>query len=320
MISFTRAMSHFSLGFAHRLHLVICNSLGLWLRSEKNNGTPSLNPTRTIQANANALGNDDSIGSLSLDSDSYIHSWTLNDEFDPSMVNMENDNAQNETVDDDSTDEDDYTEANSENNWTVDIEKELDSCSCEKEKQMIGSVLEKCRSLVKLIKESSILIAYINVLKKEFNICRSLQLDCKSRWNSTYRLIETLMIYKRIISKLMSDKHELNLNDKQKRLLTSIEFDKTDWIIIESLENLLRPFSEAIKLVSGSNYSTIGVGLFTIVHIRDFLEDTRSSGLNHSKFMLRLKQFLLTNMEKYFNKDSQQFVLIKVIQFWLSNL
>jgi hypothetical protein len=61
----------------------------------------------------------------------------------------------------------------------------------------IGNVMRKCRSMVKLINKSSILMNYVLGLKQQFNIHRSLKLDCKSRWNSSYHLIEAMLLYKK---------------------------------------------------------------------------------------------------------------------------
>jgi hypothetical protein len=177
--------------------------------------------------------------------------------------------------------------------------------------------MKKCRSLAKLVNKSSILKAHVNKLKLDFNIQRSLQLDCKSRWNSTYRLIKTILIYKRIISKLNKEKHDIGLNYKQTNKLSSIEFDKSDWNMIESIESALEPFVQATQMISGSQYSTIGLSFFAIVQIREFLEDAKSAASNRSSILPRLKQLLLYHMDKYFEKDDNQWQLIKVRTFSL---
>jgi hypothetical protein len=71
------------------------------------------------------------------------------------------------------------------NNWSIDVIEELDVYAGEMIQQDIGVLMKKCRSIVKLMNKSSILMNYVVDLKKQFNIGLSIQLDCKSRWSST---------------------------------------------------------------------------------------------------------------------------------------
>ena len=83
-------------------------------------------------------------------------------------------------------------------NWSINVIEYLDSSTNDSLQQRVGDVIRKCRSIVKLINKSSILTNYVLILKKQFNIHHSLQLDCKSRWNSSYHLIEAMLMYKMI--------------------------------------------------------------------------------------------------------------------------
>ena len=51
---------------------------------------------------------------------------------------------------------------------------------------VIANALDKCRRLVKLINKSSILSGFIQRLKIENKVNRSLTIDYKSQWSSTY--------------------------------------------------------------------------------------------------------------------------------------
>ena len=94
-------------------------------------------------------------------------------------------------------------------NWSINVIEYLDSSTDDSLQQRVGDVIRKCRSILKLVNKSSILVNYVLILKKQFNIHRSLQLDCKSCWNSSYHLIEAMLMYKRIINKINSEKHEI---------------------------------------------------------------------------------------------------------------
>ena len=115
-------------------------------------------------------------------------------------------------------------------------------------------MMKKCRSFVKLVNKSSTLKSYVNSVRSEFNVRRTLQLDCKSRWNSTHLLLETMLPYRKLIKRL----------------------ENADWLLIESIERVLQPFVEATKLVSGRKYCTIGISFFSISQLREGYAPTAS--------------------------------------------
>ena len=155
-------------------------------------------------------------------------------------------------------------------NWSINVIEYLDSPTNDSLQQRVGDEIRKCRSIVKLINRSSILMNYVLILKKQFNIHRSHQLDCKSRWNSSYHLIEAMLTYKMIINKINSEKHEIGLNKKQATKLSSIELNQDDWKMLEATEFVLRPIVYAMQIISGSKYPTLGISYFAIVQIREF--------------------------------------------------
>jgi len=124
-----------------------------------------------------------------------------------------------------------------------------------------------------------------------------------------------MLLYRKLINKLHSEKHDIKLNNKQTKKLPSIELDKADWMLIEAIARVLQPFVQATKLISGRKHCTIGVSFFSLVQIREFLEDGKSSTSNDSRIPSRLKQLLLFYMEQYFEKDRHQWHLIKVMRF-----
>ena len=158
---------------------------------------------------------------------------------------------------------------------------------------------------------------YVLILKKQFNMHRSPQLDCKNRWNSSYHLIEAMLIYKRIINKINSEKHEIGLNKKQTTKPPSIELDQDDWKILEATEFVLRPIVYATQIISGSKYPTVGISYFAIVQIREFRQDVKDFSVNDSKILHYLKSLLLKQIRKYFIDDGAQLEVMKVRFFFL---
>ena len=217
--------------------------------------------------------------------------------------------------------ESDYLSTDVVDNWSLDVEEEEESdpLAFWLEKEHIGTLMRKCRSFVKLVNKSSILMNYVNNLKQEFNLRISLQLDCKSRWNSSHRLISTILTYKKIINRIISEKHEIGINSKQSKKLSSNELDQSDWKMLELIEFVLHPFVHATKLISGSQYPTIGISYFAVIQIREFLEDSHDNHSHDSKALHPLKKSLTKQIDKYFIDNEEQWELMKVGIFYSSS-
>ena len=68
--------------------------------------------------------------------------------------------------------------------------------------------------------------------------------------------------------------------------------------MLELIEFVLHPFVHATKLISGSQYPTIGISYFAVIQIREFLEDSQD---NHSHDWKALQPF-----EEVVNKTDRQ--------------
>jgi len=306
----------------------VCNGLGLWIRKKKITSssssssssnaltTSNLDPndidsdeedyTDDIQVNSRPSSVDNPSNSVEvLDESLETSNDLLNDKIDPNViinknfVHEETNNFLNDVTD----------------NWSIDVIEELDLATGEFVQEDIGILMKKCRSMVKLINKSCILMTYVMNLKKQLNINLSIQLDCKSRWSSTHHLVEVMLIYRKIINKINSEKYDIGLNKKQTTKLTSIELDQFDWNMLEVMDYILKPFVRAINLISGSHYPTIGIAYFAIIQIRDFLEDTTDAGDNDINLVIQLKQLLLKQIEKYFIEKIEQWEIMKVRLF-----
>jgi hypothetical protein len=311
------------IGIAHRLHLTVCNSLGLWLKKPKLSSSSSRLTTSISESDSDSdrseeydLGDDDRSSPSSRSNqyserhrDASARSPEIDDE---TMAVDHADDDQSTTGENTSDNELEDSNDDLVDNWSRDVLVDFDPSTCSEEQASIGTMMKKCRSFVKMLNKSSILKSYVNELRAEFDVKRTLQLDCKSRWNSSHRLLTTMLLYRKLINKLHSEKHEIKLNHKQTKKLSSIELDKGDWMLIESIERVLQPIAQATELISGRKYCTIGVSFFSLVQIREFLEDVKSSSSNDSRISSRLKQLLLFYMEQYFEKDMDQWHLIKV--------
>ena len=65
-----------------------------------------------------------------------------------------------------------------------------------------------------------------------------------------------MLMYKSIINKINSQKHEIGLNKKETTKLSSIELDQDDWKMSEATKFVLRPVVYATQIINGSKCPT----------------------------------------------------------------
>jgi hypothetical protein len=76
------------------------------------------------------------------------------------------------------------------------------------------------RQLVDMIKDSSILSSFLKKIKDEYNhhnddkVKRLLILDVRTRWNSTYKMLETFNMNRIIINELFQNKANIDITKK----------------------------------------------------------------------------------------------------------
>lgn len=85
------------------------------------------------------------------------------------------------------------------------------------------------------------------------------------------------------------------------------ELNGEEWMALESVEEILKSFFQATKMISGKKYCTIGIAFFALVNLKEYLEDrTKSQNVNV------LKKLLLSQLDHYFQKNSDQVNFLKV--------
>ena len=72
---------------------------------------------------------------------------------------------------------------------------------------------------------------------------------------------------------LYQNKGKLPITTKQKEKLTTLEISSDDWTLINNLLDVLELLFEATNLLSDTQYSTIGLSLFAIKSIKEYLEN-----------------------------------------------
>ena len=112
------------------------------------------------------------------------------------------DNQNHSSVDDDNNEEvdDEYMMEFIYDVWSINYDVQVNPTE---QQLLITSLLKKCRALASIIKRSSIISDYFRKEQKLAKSDKSVRIDCKSRWNSTYVLIDSLVTLKSSIIKFL---------------------------------------------------------------------------------------------------------------------
>jgi len=190
-------------------------------------------------------------------------------------------------------------------NWSTHVETNVDATE---EIELIMKLLKKCRTLATATKKSSIISNFMRSHRLLYKINKTINIDCRSRWNSTFVLIDSVDRLKPILMKLFADKKTLKLRKEQFEKLAAIELNHDDWEFLSSLHLVLKPFFLGTVMMSGKNYPSIGLAYHAIQKLKHFCANN-SEDNEHVK---ELKKLLLTKIYKYFYHDMEQFEYFQV--------
>ena len=133
---------------------------------------------------------------------------------------------------------------------------------------VVEGAIQKIRGVVKYVRSSPKRLDMFKLCVEEANLTygSSLQLDCPTRWNSTYLMLQTAIKYQKAFDKL---------EDKDKRFLKEFGSDvptERDWTNAKILARFLKTFYEVTCKFSGSSYSTSSVYFPEIIRILKEIE------------------------------------------------
>ena len=75
--------------------------------------------------------------------------------------------------------------------------------------------------------------------------------QCETRWSSAFAMLERVVEQQQPLCAV--------LLDSQDRVVRSLLPDGAEWIVIEELLAILKPFAIATTVLSGSSYATISI-------------------------------------------------------------
>lgn len=208
---------------------------------------------------------------------------------------------------------DDDEEEEFEDNFTSGVDVTEKSLDVDEDKVM--NAITVCRKIVHTIKKSSILSSFIEKKRTIFNhrtrrtrkIKRKLSSDVRTRWNSTYLMLNTVKLYRDILSDMFKSKTTIHLTSAQRKKVTRLELTSDMWDILSSILDVLRPFYSATKVLSGTRYPTMGATLYIVRTLEQYLETQESDQLLNN-----LKMKILKSFRDYIFHDQDQWNALKV--------
>ncbi|CAF3826359.1 unnamed protein product [Rotaria sp. Silwood1] len=293
---------------AHRLHLTIINAFGFWIAKKEDTEQNILMEEQDLNYEPNDQVEEMTIGERFANEDE-IDEMNMDITNDLELNNHESMGASE--LNDEAELLSDIIEEEIMDNWTADVvESKSDNVY---DQDMIISLVKKCRGLVKIIKRSTIITLFFDNERKKLKIKRNLCYDVKSRWNSTYCMIDSFLVLRELIEKLFNFKHHLHIKLEELRKLTDFELTSDNWNLLSTLHSILKPFFHATKALSGRQYPSIGIGFYLLVRLKMFLQQHERK---ENLMVKRLKHLLLEKFMYYFESDDDQLQLLKLHSYF----
>jgi hypothetical protein len=155
---------------------------------------------------------------------------------------------------------DDSSESDDENVVALDVQK-------------IGVLMAKCRKLINTIRKSRILNdALLNLARDSVSI--ELVPDMKIRWNSTYQMIQRVLLYQHVLAAFYDGLDTLDgVTLKQRKKLVNVKLTSLDWNTLLAIRRVLEQFNDATEIFSGKSYPTLSLGYPVIYSLYKYLND-----------------------------------------------
>ena len=158
--------------------------------------------------------------------------------------------------------------------------------------------MNKCRGLITSIRKSRLLYEEVLRIARAASVEDGLILDMKIRWNSTFKMIHRLLIYRKLIGLFCDTLDSLEeINNKQKQTLIKLKLSGVEWNIMQVLHHVLERFYVATKVFSGHIYPTLSLAYAVIYSLSHYL-NSRSMNSAHATENI-IKEMLLEAFNKY---------------------
>ncbi|GKB24622.1 zinc finger BED domain-containing protein RICESLEEPER 2-like protein [Tanacetum coccineum] len=150
----------------------------------------------------------------------------------------------------------------------------------------IKSVIKKVRESISFINASEARSKTFNDLAQQMKLPNNkLNLDCKTRWNSTYEMLIGAYKFKEVFPKYEE---------------RDPDFDscplKDDWVRVEQIREILEVFNNVTHIISGSDYLTSNLFLCELYKVKQVLDGKK---YDESEFIRKMVEKMKEKLDKY---------------------
>jgi hypothetical protein len=189
-----------------------------------------------------------------------------------------NDRKNEATVSDHSSDTDNGNESNEDEQFDKEKDSSVSSSTEDEhdnakfppllQTQDISAFMGKCRTIGSTIRKSSILSERIHTLGGDSSIKAGLVIDMRVRWNSSYKMLQRILLYQSILEKLYDELDSLpGVTVAQRKKLFDSRITGNDWHLVQALRRVLERFDEATEVLCGRKYPTLSLAYAIIISL-----------------------------------------------------
>ncbi|CAF1462295.1 unnamed protein product [Adineta ricciae] len=270
---------------AHALNLTIHKGLHLW--AKKNS---------TLQQNSSSQNENEPVDSNDDASDDDVLNEPDEEPNESNCNSDEEDEAEEFDQDDDSS------------SSSTDAEDDESDSSSATLMNGITNLMERCRSIVVTIRKSSILHEFIQTLADESSIKAGLIIDMRVRWNSTFKMLQRIILYQSILNKLYEQLDSLaGVTGLQRKKLLNAKLTGNDWTLAQVLRRVLERFDDATRVLSGQRYPTLSFSYAITFSLLHYLNSQSVDNLEN-----QVKALLLNSYNQYMIRDGKEMAVIRV--------
>ena len=157
----------------------------------------------------------------------------------------------------------------------------------------ISKTIAASKKLVNHFRKSVIATNELHVRQNQLNILENnLIIDCPTRWNSTFDMFERLQEQRMAVYAVLHDKNTTKGSDAR-----VLDLHENQWLIMDAMVTVLRPFYMATRLMCSEEYPTAG-GVFPILYslVENHLQETDTDPVAIASF----KKFVKTDLKARF--------------------
>lgn len=165
----------------------------------------------------------------------------------------------------------------------------------------VEALISNLRNTVKYFKKSPSRLHNFLVVCNEYDVevKKGLCLDCKTRWNSTYKMLDSCIHYRHAFTYYA---------DKDTKY--AWKPSPSDWIMYEKIQPILKAFAEVTTAFSGSIYPTANLFYLYIVNVKIAMIEAQKSSDAHLK---SVADAMLLKFSKYWEEKNNIMVIATIL-------